>query len=182
MLHTAIRRRSRRAWPAAADRRREARPGQAQAAARSWPSTRRRRRWRWSSRSLVEAQTAYAAALAPLTKSEIHELARYLYPVMVGQNTRRPHAERPRHRPPAVRPDGEDGPRRHASPRPRPWCRSPIRSCSSSSSSTPTRATSRSRASAAAWWPRSTRPPAPSSSAARSRTPISSTRCATWPP
>ncbi|MGA2618469.1 MAG: hypothetical protein ABSF26_12730 [Thermoguttaceae bacterium] len=36
--------------------------------------------------ALVEAQTAYAAALAPLTKSEIHELSAYLYPVMVGNN------------------------------------------------------------------------------------------------
>ena len=36
--------------------------------------------------SLVEAQTAYAAALAPLTKSEIQELATYLYPVLVGEN------------------------------------------------------------------------------------------------
>jgi hypothetical protein len=36
--------------------------------------------------SLVEAQAAYAAALAPLTKGEIHELTSYLYPVMVGQN------------------------------------------------------------------------------------------------
>jgi len=36
--------------------------------------------------ALVEAQAAYAAALAPLAKSEIHELAAYLYPVLVGQN------------------------------------------------------------------------------------------------
>jgi hypothetical protein len=36
--------------------------------------------------ALVEAQTAYAAALAPLAKSEIRELSTYLYPVLVGQN------------------------------------------------------------------------------------------------
>jgi hypothetical protein len=36
--------------------------------------------------ALVESQTAYAAALAPLTKSEVHELTSYLYPVLVGQN------------------------------------------------------------------------------------------------
>ena len=36
--------------------------------------------------ALVEAQAAYAAALAPLTKGEIQELATYLYPVLVGQN------------------------------------------------------------------------------------------------
>ncbi len=36
--------------------------------------------------ALVEAQAAYAAALAPLSKGEIQELATYLYPVLVGQN------------------------------------------------------------------------------------------------
>jgi hypothetical protein len=36
--------------------------------------------------SLVATQTAYAAALAPLAKSEIRELLQNLYPVMVGQN------------------------------------------------------------------------------------------------
>jgi hypothetical protein len=36
--------------------------------------------------ALVEAQAAYAAALAPLTKSEIQELENNLYPVLVGQN------------------------------------------------------------------------------------------------
>ena len=36
--------------------------------------------------ALCDAQIAYAAALAPLAKSEIQELQRYLYPVMVGQN------------------------------------------------------------------------------------------------
>jgi hypothetical protein len=37
-------------------------------------------------KALVEAQTAYAAALAPLTKAEVLELREKLYPVMVGQN------------------------------------------------------------------------------------------------
>jgi hypothetical protein len=37
--------------------------------------------------ALVEAQTAYAAAVAPLTKGEIRELMTSLYPVMVGQNS-----------------------------------------------------------------------------------------------
>ena len=46
----------------------------------------RRRPSRCSEQALVEAQTAYAAALAPLTKSEVRELTAYLYPVMVGQN------------------------------------------------------------------------------------------------
>jgi hypothetical protein len=36
--------------------------------------------------SLAEAQVAYAAALAPLTKSQIRELQSYIYPVLVGQN------------------------------------------------------------------------------------------------
>ena len=36
--------------------------------------------------ALVDAQTAYAAALAPLSKGEIQELRMYLYPVMVGQD------------------------------------------------------------------------------------------------
>ena len=36
--------------------------------------------------SLSEAQVAYAAALAPLGKGEIHELSNSLYPVFVGQN------------------------------------------------------------------------------------------------
>ena len=36
--------------------------------------------------ALVEAQTAYAAVLSPLTKNEIRELLTYLYPVMVSQN------------------------------------------------------------------------------------------------
>ena len=36
--------------------------------------------------ALVEAQTAYAAALMPLAKSEIRELTGYLYPVLVSQN------------------------------------------------------------------------------------------------
>jgi hypothetical protein len=36
--------------------------------------------------ALVGAQAAYAAALAPLGKSEVRELSGYLYPVMVGQN------------------------------------------------------------------------------------------------
>ena len=36
--------------------------------------------------ALVEAQAAYAAALAPLSKGEVQELATYLYPVLVGQN------------------------------------------------------------------------------------------------
>ena len=36
--------------------------------------------------SLAQAQTAYAAALAPLGKGEIQEMASYLYPVLVGQN------------------------------------------------------------------------------------------------
>ena len=37
--------------------------------------------------ALIEAKTAHAAALAPLTKSEIRELASYIYPVMVANNT-----------------------------------------------------------------------------------------------
>ncbi|MBN2581316.1 MAG: hypothetical protein JXB10_20210 [Pirellulales bacterium] len=37
--------------------------------------------------ALAKAQTAFAAALAPLTKSQIRELNSYLYPVMVGQNS-----------------------------------------------------------------------------------------------
>ncbi len=37
--------------------------------------------------ALVEARTAQAAALAPLTKAEIRELSSYIYPVMVGQNS-----------------------------------------------------------------------------------------------
>ena len=36
--------------------------------------------------ALVEAQTAHAAALAPLSKGEIRELTTYLYPVLVTQN------------------------------------------------------------------------------------------------
>jgi hypothetical protein len=36
--------------------------------------------------AVANAQTAYAAALAPLTKSQIRELDSYLYPIMVGQN------------------------------------------------------------------------------------------------
>ena len=36
--------------------------------------------------ALVEAQTAWAAAVAPLTKSEIRELSAYLYPVLTGQS------------------------------------------------------------------------------------------------
>ena len=36
--------------------------------------------------ALVEAQAAYAAALAPLTKAEIQELHANLYPVLVGQD------------------------------------------------------------------------------------------------
>ncbi len=37
--------------------------------------------------ALIEARAAQAAALAPLTKSEIRELSSYIYPVMVGQNS-----------------------------------------------------------------------------------------------
>ena len=37
-------------------------------------------------RALVEAQVAYAAALAPLSKAEIQELRANLYPVLVGQD------------------------------------------------------------------------------------------------
>lgn len=37
-------------------------------------------------RGLIESQVAYAAALAPLSKSEIEELSSYLYPVLVTQN------------------------------------------------------------------------------------------------
>jgi hypothetical protein len=37
--------------------------------------------------ALIEAQMAYAAALSPLTKSEIRELMNSLYPVMTGQNS-----------------------------------------------------------------------------------------------
>jgi hypothetical protein len=37
-------------------------------------------------RALIEAQADQAAALAPLTKTEIRELATNIYPVMVGQN------------------------------------------------------------------------------------------------
>jgi hypothetical protein len=37
--------------------------------------------------ALAGAQTGFAAALAPLTKSQIRELNSYLYPVMVGQNS-----------------------------------------------------------------------------------------------
>ena len=36
--------------------------------------------------SLTQAQAAYAAALAPLSKGEIQEMVNYLYPVLVGQN------------------------------------------------------------------------------------------------
>jgi len=36
--------------------------------------------------SIADAQVAYAAALAPLTKSQIRELQDYIYPVLVGQN------------------------------------------------------------------------------------------------
>jgi len=36
--------------------------------------------------ALIEAQVAQAAALAPLTKSEIRELSSNIYPTMVGQN------------------------------------------------------------------------------------------------
>ena len=37
-------------------------------------------------KALVEAKLAHAAALAPLTKSEIHELATNLYPVLTAQS------------------------------------------------------------------------------------------------
>jgi hypothetical protein len=37
--------------------------------------------------ALIEAQTAYSAALAPLTKGEIEELRGRLYPVLTGQST-----------------------------------------------------------------------------------------------
>jgi hypothetical protein len=37
--------------------------------------------------ALIEARAAQAAALAPLTKSEIRELSSHIYPVMVGQNS-----------------------------------------------------------------------------------------------
>ena len=37
--------------------------------------------------ALIEARAAQAAALAPLTKGEIRELATHIYPVMVGQNS-----------------------------------------------------------------------------------------------
>jgi hypothetical protein len=36
--------------------------------------------------SIAEAEVAYAAALAPLTKSQINELQTNIYPVLVGQN------------------------------------------------------------------------------------------------
>ncbi len=36
--------------------------------------------------SIADAEVAYAAALAPLTKSQISELQTYIYPVLVGQN------------------------------------------------------------------------------------------------
>ena len=36
--------------------------------------------------AIVEAQVAYCAALAPLTKSEINELQTYLVPVLCTQN------------------------------------------------------------------------------------------------
>ena len=36
--------------------------------------------------SLVQSQTAFAAALAPLSKSEVRELVTNLYPALVGQN------------------------------------------------------------------------------------------------
>ncbi len=36
--------------------------------------------------SIAEAEVAYAAALAPLTKSQISELQTYIYPVLVSQN------------------------------------------------------------------------------------------------
>jgi len=38
-------------------------------------------------RALIDAKTAHAAALAPLTKDEVRELATYIYPVMVANNT-----------------------------------------------------------------------------------------------
>ena len=41
--------------------------------------------------ALVEARAAQAAALAPLTKSEIRDLAVNVYPVMVGQNNTAAH-------------------------------------------------------------------------------------------
>ena len=37
--------------------------------------------------ALIEARTAQAAALAPLTKGEIQQLSSNIYPVMVGQNS-----------------------------------------------------------------------------------------------
>ena len=36
--------------------------------------------------SIADAEVAYAAALAPLTKPQIQELQTYIYPVLVGQN------------------------------------------------------------------------------------------------
>ena len=36
--------------------------------------------------SIADAEVAYAAALAPLTKSQIQELQSYIYPVLVSQN------------------------------------------------------------------------------------------------
>ena len=63
--------------------------------------------------ALVDAQAAYAAALAPLSKSEIQEIDDEPLSGVGGQEPGGPHAQRPRHRPPPLRPDGEDGPRRH---------------------------------------------------------------------
>lgn len=37
--------------------------------------------------ALIDAKTAHAAALAPLTKAEIQQLATYIYPVMVANNS-----------------------------------------------------------------------------------------------
>ena len=91
--------------------------------------------------ALIEAKTAHAAALAPLTKSEIRELASYIYPVMVANNTAahtlndRGTGRR------LVRSDGKDGPRRAGDGRRGPWPLSRSGDSWSNSSRIPTTAT-----------------------------------------
>ena len=110
-----------------------------------WPRCWRSRRQRWMSASgsrassppptspeqalevikqaLTEAQVAYCAALAPLEQVGDPRVADVSGARALHAEPRGAYAGRPRHGPAAVRPDGEDGPRRPATRPPRPWPR-----------------------------------------------------------
>ena len=86
--------------------------------------------------ALVEAQAGYAAALAPLTRSEIGELVRNLYPVLSAY-MRDGHTLEDRRTGRRLCDLLEKMDRSGFYERPTPWCRWPIPSCSTSWPSLP---------------------------------------------